>query len=100
LPFVNAFPSPTYSGFAMGSEVVSLAQARARRQFGERAHRLSQRERAILSELALGHATEEIAEALFLSPHTVRSHVKAAMRKLEARTRAHAVAMALTAGVI
>ena len=100
MALVNAFPSPTYSGFAMGGEVVSLDQARARRHFSDRAHRLSRRERAVLAELAQGHATEEIAEALFLSPHTVRSHVKAAMRKLDARTRAHAVAIALGAGAI
>ena len=54
----------------------------------------------ILSGLAQGQATEEIAGELILSPHTVRSHVKAAMRKLDARTRAHAVAIALTTGVI
>jgi DNA-binding CsgD family transcriptional regulator len=101
LALVNGFPSPTYTpGFAGGGEVVSLDQARARRHCVERAHRLSRRERAILSELAEGRATEEIAETLFLSPHTVRSHVKAAMRKLDARTRAHAVAIAMTAHVI
>jgi DNA-binding CsgD family transcriptional regulator len=100
LDHVNAFPFPSNSGFAMGGEVVSLDQARARRDCTDRAHRLSHRERAVLSELAQGHATNEIAEALFLSPHTVRSHVKAAMRKLDARTRAHAVAIALTARAI
>jgi DNA-binding CsgD family transcriptional regulator len=64
------------------------------------ARRLSGRERAVLGELARGRATEEIADTLVLSPHTVRSHVKAAMRKLGARTRAHAVAIALSAGAI
>ena len=98
---MNAISSPTFtSGYAMGGEVVSLDQARTRRQMAERAHRLSRRERAILSELAQGHPTEQIADELYLSPHTVRSHVKAAMRKLDARTRAHAVAIALTAGAI
>ncbi len=97
---MNAFPSPISSGYAAGGEVVSLEQARNRRQFAERAHRLSQRERAVLSELAHGRPTDQIAETLFLSPHTVRSHVKGAMRKLNARTRAHAVAIALTAGAI
>ena len=98
---MNAFPSPTFNtGFAMGGEVVSLDQARARRHCADRAQRLSRRERAVLSGLADGRATEEIAEELFLSPHTVRSHVKAAMRKLDARTRAHAVAIALATGTI
>jgi DNA-binding NarL/FixJ family response regulator len=100
LGLVNAFPSPIHSGYAAGGEVVSLEQARARRHAAERAKRLSHRERAVLSELAHGQATEQIADSLYLSPHTVRSHVKAAMRKLNARTRAHAVAIALTAGAI
>ena len=84
----------------MGGEVVSLEQARFRRQSADRARNLSHRERAVLGELARGNPTEQIAEELFLSPHTVRSHVKAAMRKLDARTRAHAVAIALSAGAI
>ena len=61
---------------------------------------LSRRERAVLAHLANGSATEEIAQILFVSPHTIRSHVKTAMRKLDARTRAHAVAIALGGGAI
>lgn len=56
---------------------------------------LSRREREILGLLSEGHSTEEVAEKLSLSAHTVRTHVKNAMRKLEATTRAHAVAIAL-----
>jgi RNA polymerase sigma factor (sigma-70 family) len=56
---------------------------------------LSRREREILGLLSEGHSTEEVAEELSLSAHTVRTHVKNAMRKLEATTRAHAVAIAL-----
>lgn len=37
---------------------------------------------------------------LDVSPHTVRTHIKNAMRKLDARTRAHAVAIALCDGAI
>lgn len=49
----------------------------------------------MLTELAKGHSTEEIGLILSVSPHTVRTHVKNLMRKLDARTRAHAVAIAL-----
>jgi DNA-binding NarL/FixJ family response regulator len=97
---LSGFEIATTGGYGMGGEVVSLDQARARRQHVARAYRLSPRERSILGDLAQGRATEQIAEALVLSPHTVRAHVKAAMRKLDARTRAHAVAIALSAGVI
>jgi DNA-binding CsgD family transcriptional regulator len=62
--------------------------------------RLSEKEVAVLREIALGRETDEIAELLFVSPHTVRSHVKNGMRKLRARTRAHAVAIALARGLI
>jgi DNA-binding CsgD family transcriptional regulator len=99
---VNGFYTASAHSHAGARDVVvvSLEKARARRHLIERAYRLSGRERMILSGLAQGHATEEIAHGLVLSPHTVRSHVKTAMRKLDARTRAHAVAIALTTGVI
>jgi DNA-binding CsgD family transcriptional regulator len=61
---------------------------------------LSEKEASVLRELALGRPTEEIAELLFVSPHTVRSHVKNAMKKLGARNRAHAVAIAIRSGLI
>jgi LuxR family maltose regulon positive regulatory protein len=96
---MNAIASPMLPPYA-GGEVVSLEQARARRHAAARAQMLTERERAVLAELAKGNPTEDIAKELFLSPHTVRSHVKASLRKLDARTRAHAVAIALAAGVI
>lgn len=58
---------------------------------------LSSRERRIAAELARGSQTEEIAANLHLSPHTVRTHVRNIQRKLGARTRAHAVAVAIGA---
>jgi DNA-binding CsgD family transcriptional regulator len=59
-----------------------------------RSETLSRRERGILEELAIGTSTEEIAAKLHVSPHTVRTHIKNILRKLNARTRAHAVAIA------
>ena len=61
---------------------------------------LSKRERQILHELALGSHTEEMAATLHLSVHTIRSHVKTLLRKLGARTRAHAVAIAYSHGAL
>jgi DNA-binding CsgD family transcriptional regulator len=65
-----------------------------------RTSRLSEKERAVLRELARGHSTDETAQVLSVSPHTVRTHIKNGLRKLGARTRAHAVAIALSEGVI
>lgn len=56
---------------------------------------LSRREREILGLLSDGRSTDDVASDLVLSAHTVRTHVKNAMRKLDASTRAHAVAIAL-----
>jgi DNA-binding CsgD family transcriptional regulator len=70
------------------------------RRFLTRAARLSGKEQAVLAALARGQTTEEIGERLLVSPHTVRTHIKNAMRKLEARTRAHAVAIAMADGAI
>ena len=92
--------SATITPYGAGAEVVRLDAIRARRQFAELTQHLSERELAVLGQLARGLLTEEVASEMFLSPHTIRSHVKAAMRKLGARTRAHAVAIALTAGAI
>jgi DNA-binding CsgD family transcriptional regulator len=72
------------------------ASARAAHPRRSRSDRLSRKERLVLGELALGNSTEEIGVALGVSPHTVRTHVKNLMRKLGARTRAHAVAIALS----
>jgi DNA-binding NarL/FixJ family response regulator len=57
---------------------------------------LSQRERRVAVELARGAQTEEIAAVLYISPHTVRTHVRNIKRKLGARTCAQAVALAIT----
>lgn len=57
--------------------------------------RLSPREREILGLLASGATGEEAAGRLCLSPETVRTHVRNAMRKLDAHTRVHAIALAV-----
>ena len=61
---------------------------------------LSPREQEILDGIARGLPGEEIAARLEISPETVRTHVRNAMEKLEAHTRAHAVAIALRRGEI
>jgi len=61
---------------------------------------LSPREREILGLLSQGLNGEDAAEKLFLSPETIRTHVRNAMSKLNASTRVHAVALALQRGEI
>src|SRR6187551_1661119 len=57
--------------------------------------RLTEREREVMTLVASGLQSGDIAERLFLSPETVKSHVHNALGKLGAHTRAHAVAIAL-----
>jgi DNA-binding NarL/FixJ family response regulator len=61
---------------------------------------LSPREAEILELLSRGLSGEDAAVQLHLSPLTVRTHVRNAMRKLGAATRAHAVALAIQRGEI
>lgn len=61
---------------------------------------VSGREREIISLLAEGLTGDEVAERLFLSGETVKTHIRNAMAKLEARNRVHAIAIALRDGLI
>ena len=60
--------------------------------------RLTPREREIVHLVALGASSPEIAAELHISHQTVRTHVRNAMAKLGARSRAHLVALALADG--
>jgi len=62
--------------------------------------RLTEREWEILRLLARGLGNDEIGKALFISPATVRTHLRNGMDKLGASTRAQAVAMAFAWGRI
>jgi len=55
---------------------------------------LTKREEQVVGLIAEGLDTAEIADSLHVSPNTVRSHVRNAMSKLGARTRAQLVAQA------
>ena len=61
---------------------------------------LSPREREVMAALAEGLKGPQVAERLGIAPDTVRTHVENAMQKLDARTRVHAIAIALQHGLI
>jgi two-component system response regulator DesR len=61
---------------------------------------LTGREREVLDLIAAGSTNREIAERLYLSPHTVKEHTSALYRKLGARNRAEAVQLAQRIGVL
>ena len=60
---------------------------------------LSARELEILREVAQGHTNREIADALYLSPLTVKTHVSRILTKLRARDRVQLVVIAYQAGI-
>jgi DNA-binding NarL/FixJ family response regulator len=55
---------------------------------------LTEREREVLALMAEGKSNAEIADALFISPHTVKTHVSNILAKLEAQTRIEAAVKA------
>jgi DNA-binding NarL/FixJ family response regulator len=61
---------------------------------------LTEREREVLEAIAAGSTNREIAEQLYLSPHTVKEHTSAVYRKLQARNRAEAVQRAQRIGLL
>jgi DNA-binding NarL/FixJ family response regulator len=61
---------------------------------------LSEREREVLDLIAAGSTNREIAQALYLSPHTVKEHTSTLYRKLRARNRAEAVQRAQRIGLL
>jgi two-component system NarL family response regulator len=76
-------------------ELRRLAPARSRLALPQ-AH-LTEREWDVLELLVQGLHTNIIAQRLFISPVTVRSHVAAVMRKLGVRSRAAAISHVLRA---
>jgi DNA-binding NarL/FixJ family response regulator len=61
---------------------------------------LTARERELMILVATGLSNDEIAERLYLSPLTVKTHVNRAMMKLGARDRAQLVVLAYEGGLV
>jgi DNA-binding NarL/FixJ family response regulator len=66
----------------------------------EAGHHPTARETEVLQLISDGLVNREIGERLFLSEETVKSHVRHLLAKLQARSRAHAVAVGFRRGLI
>ena len=72
----------------------------AARADGDDGAPIADREREVLRLVARGDTVEDIATRLVISPNTVRTHIRNARLKLGAGSRAHAIALALSYGVL
>ena len=63
-------------------------------------HELTDREREVMALVAEGLSNDEIAQRLFVSPATAKTHVSRAMIKLNARDRAQLVVLAYETGLV
>ena len=80
---------------AAPSDPVWLGTQEAARQLG-----ITPRELEILAQIAAGLSTREIAEKLFVSENTVKTHSSRLFDKLNAKRRTQAVQIAKDAGLI
>jgi DNA-binding NarL/FixJ family response regulator len=60
---------------------------------------ISPRERDVLALVVEGRSNKDIAEALYVSPNTVKTHVASLLNKLSANTRSQLAAIALRQGL-
>ena len=82
-----------------GSQARRSATQAARQQTGT-VEKLTERERAILALLPGPLSQREIAAALFVTPNTLKTHLRAVYRKLGAASRHDAVVRARSLGLL
>ncbi len=60
---------------------------------------LTEREVLILGYMSEGYDNKEIAEKIYVSIHTVKAHVSAIIKKMQAKNRTHAACKAIRIGI-
>ncbi|HKU14395.1 MAG TPA: response regulator transcription factor [Steroidobacteraceae bacterium] len=90
------FTSPSVRGYLIRGSVLERDAPRAP---APRAIELTQREREVISLIAAGRRTREIAQALSLSHKTIEKHRATLMRKLGLRNASAVAAYAIAHGL-
>ena len=97
--FINALTTTNNGGVYYPKSVRAAATARTK-QPPQLIDPLSEREREVLRCIIQGMKNSEIAESLFLSSETIKSHVSTIIQKLGVRDRTQAAVFALTHGLV
>jgi two-component system nitrate/nitrite response regulator NarL len=97
--FAAAIHQLTRKGYYF-SPSVAKDLALSIRKHNEQKIDLTEREQEVLESLYKGSSTKEIAEALFISHHTVDSHRKNLIHKFEAKNSIHLIYLALQKGFL
>jgi len=85
---------------ALIDRFVSAPAAPSRLQLSPALASLTEREQEVLLMVARGLSNQEIADALFISPHTAKTHVNRIMTKVQAHDRAQLVILAYESGLL
>lgn len=100
-PFTPAFRVVARGGIYYPREVERILRSKlAPTDNGPPVQMLTDRERAVLSQVMLGFSNKQIGQRLNLSPETVKTHVAHIFTKLGARDRAHASVLGIAHGFI
>ncbi len=92
----EALLSPTVTRTVIASSPAGPSGGRVHPKLAE----LTEREREVLTLVGQGLNNSEIAQRLWISPATARTHVSHIMVKLDARDRAQLVVIAYQAGLV
>ena len=85
---------------ARRTPVVELIELPPRPPVRETEHAPTAREVEVLQLVSEGLVNREIGDRLYLSEETVKSHIRHLLAKLQARSRAHAVAVGFRRGLL
>jgi len=96
----DALLAPAVTRTLIEEFAVRAKPAVADRKLAALMRSLTEREREIVTHVAAGLSNDEIAQRLFVSPATAKTHVSRAMIKLGVRDRAQLVVLAYESGLV
>ncbi|TXK19088.1 response regulator transcription factor [Homoserinibacter sp. GY 40078] len=96
----DALLSPTATRALIRKYVLPSAAASSALEVPKELELLTEREREILVLVGRGRSNQEIAQELYISPSTAKTHVNRVMTKLQAHDRAQLVIVAYESGLV